>query len=116
MPHGGRPALISNFVILIQFGRIRNEIDGGHTGFIAHLTGLKGATAPATSGKPHRLAQHAALDVLPRDQLTVVNLVFFGGLSRAVIAQRAKLPFGTAKTRLRLSRFRGCAVSRMMPE
>ncbi len=45
----------------------------------------------------------AALEVLPREQLTLVKLAFFDGLSHAAIAQRTKLPLGTVKSRLRLA-------------
>jgi RNA polymerase sigma-70 factor (ECF subfamily) len=45
----------------------------------------------------------AALDDLPREQLTLVQLAFFEGLSHATIAQRLKLPLGTVKSRLRLA-------------
>jgi len=45
----------------------------------------------------------AALDTLPREQRTLVELAFFDGLSHAAIAQRIKLPLGTVKSRLRLA-------------
>jgi RNA polymerase sigma-70 factor (ECF subfamily) len=46
---------------------------------------------------------HAALDTLPREQLTMVQLAFFEGLSHATIAARTNLPIGTVKSRLRLA-------------
>jgi RNA polymerase sigma factor (sigma-70 family) len=45
----------------------------------------------------------AAMDVLPREQFTLVKLAFFDGLSHATIAERMKLPLGTVKSRLRLA-------------
>ena len=45
----------------------------------------------------------AALDALPQEQVTLVRLAFFEGLSHSTIAQRLKLPLGTVKSRLRLA-------------
>jgi RNA polymerase sigma factor (sigma-70 family) len=45
----------------------------------------------------------AALDALPREQLKMVQLAFFEGLSHATIAARTNLPIGTVKSRLRLA-------------
>jgi RNA polymerase sigma-70 factor (ECF subfamily) len=45
----------------------------------------------------------AALDILPQEQLTLVKLAFFDGMSHAMIAERMKLPLGTVKSRLRLA-------------
>ena len=45
----------------------------------------------------------AALDVLPREQVALVRLAFFEGLSHSTIAQRLNLPLGTVKSRLRLA-------------
>jgi DNA-directed RNA polymerase specialized sigma24 family protein len=44
-----------------------------------------------------------ALRVLPHEQLTLVQLAFFDGLSHSAIAQRLNLPLGTVKSRLRLA-------------
>jgi RNA polymerase sigma factor (sigma-70 family) len=44
-----------------------------------------------------------ALDALPRDQLKMVQLAFFEGLSHATIAARTRTPIGTVKSRLRLA-------------
>lgn len=44
-----------------------------------------------------------ALETLPADQLAVIELAFFGGLSHAEIAERLQTPLGTVKSRLRLS-------------
>ncbi|HEX3504123.1 MAG TPA: sigma-70 family RNA polymerase sigma factor [Xanthobacteraceae bacterium] len=40
---------------------------------------------------------------LPREQLALVKLAFFDGLSHSAIAKRMKLPLGTVKSRLRLA-------------
>ena len=46
---------------------------------------------------------HSALSALPQEQLALVKLAFFEGLSHSAIAQRLKLPLGTVKSRLRLA-------------
>ena len=52
-----------------------------------------------------RRDQHvrAALDGLPQEQVMLVRLAFFEGLSHSTIARRLKLPIGTVKSRLRLA-------------
>ena len=44
-----------------------------------------------------------ALDALPSDQLHVVRLSFFEGLSHGDIADRLGIPLGTVKSRMRLA-------------
>jgi RNA polymerase sigma factor (sigma-70 family) len=44
-----------------------------------------------------------ALDALPQEQVTLVRLAFFEGLSHSTIARRLQLPIGTVKSRLRLA-------------
>jgi RNA polymerase sigma-70 factor (ECF subfamily) len=44
-----------------------------------------------------------ALGALPLEQLRMVQLAFFEGLSHAAIAARTNLPIGTVKSRLRLA-------------
>jgi RNA polymerase sigma factor (sigma-70 family) len=44
-----------------------------------------------------------ALRSLPREQLVLVKLAFFDGLSHSAIAERTNLPLGTVKSRLRLA-------------
>ncbi len=44
-----------------------------------------------------------ALDKLPPEQLDLVRLAFFEGLSHSQIAERTGLPLGTVKSRLRLA-------------
>ncbi len=46
---------------------------------------------------------HEALKDLPEDQLSLLRLAFFDGLSHREIADRLGLPLGTVKSRLRLA-------------
>ena len=44
-----------------------------------------------------------ALGALPKEQVALVRLAFFEGLSHSTIARRLQLPIGTVKSRLRLA-------------
>jgi RNA polymerase sigma-70 factor (ECF subfamily) len=44
-----------------------------------------------------------ALDGLPAEQRSAIELIYFGGLTIAEMAEREKIPLGTAKSRLRLA-------------
>lgn len=55
------------------------------------------------SGRERDLRVRRALALLSEDQLAVVRLAFFAGLSHAEIAERLETPLGTVKSRLRLS-------------
>ncbi|HEX9654219.1 MAG TPA: sigma-70 family RNA polymerase sigma factor, partial [bacterium] len=44
----------------------------------------------------------AALDSLPSEQRTPIDLAFFGGLSQSEISEKLNIPLGTIKTRIRL--------------
>jgi RNA polymerase sigma-70 factor (ECF subfamily) len=46
-----------------------------------------------------RKAVRAALAELPPEQQEVLELMYFGGLSQSMIAQRLDLPLGTVKSR-----------------
>lgn len=67
------------------------------------------AAEPATGSdkeaadKSRDEAVRQALETLPGDQLEVVKLAFFEGLSHAEIADRVDAPLGTVKSRLRLA-------------
>lgn len=54
-------------------------------------------------------ALRGALELLPDEQLTVMNLAYFGGFTQAEIANKLGLPLGTVKgrTRLALNRLKG---------
>ena len=43
-----------------------------------------------------------ALDVLPADQMRVIELAYFGGLTHSQIAEMLGMPLGTVKGRMRL--------------
>jgi len=43
-----------------------------------------------------------ALSVLPADQMRVIELAYFGGLTHAEIAEMLNTPLGTVKGRMRL--------------
>lgn len=45
----------------------------------------------------------ACLEALPEEQLSLVRLAFFKGLSHSQIAEEANLPLGTVKSRIRLA-------------
>jgi RNA polymerase sigma-70 factor (ECF subfamily) len=55
------------------------------------------------SGRERDTRVRKALRELSEDQLTVVRLAFFAGLSQSEIAERLETPLGTVKSRLRLS-------------
>lgn len=44
----------------------------------------------------------AAMDELPKEQRTPIDMAFFGGLSQSEIAEKLNIPLGTIKTRIRL--------------
>lgn len=48
-------------------------------------------------------ALRLALESLPDEQLRLVRLAFFDGLSHAQVAERTGLPLGTVKSRIRLA-------------
>ena len=52
--------------------------------------------------KQEELVRRALLD-LPEEQLSLVRLAFFDGLSHSEIAEQTQLPLGTVKSRIRLA-------------
>jgi RNA polymerase sigma-70 factor (ECF subfamily) len=63
-------------------------------------------TEPDEAGSPGwqvHAQVHVALEALPADQRTAVQLAYFEGLTHSEIAQRLGIPLGTVKTRLRLA-------------
>lgn len=55
------------------------------------------------TGQLDAMQLHTHLQTLPDDQLQVVRLAFFEGLSHSEICERLDLPLGTVKSRLRLA-------------
>ena len=55
------------------------------------------------TGQLDAMQLHAHLESLPDDQMQVVRLAFFEGLSHSEICERLDLPLGTVKSRLRLA-------------
>ena len=47
-----------------------------------------------------------ALEQIPKQERTVIELAFWGGMSQQEIAQHCHTPLGTVKTRLRLGKRR----------
>ena len=43
-----------------------------------------------------------AMDILPADQLKVIELAYFGGFTHVEIAEMLEAPVGTVKGRMRL--------------
>jgi RNA polymerase sigma-70 factor (ECF subfamily) len=81
---------------------------------LAHAPSLSLETQPVeyrvaperteTEALRHEAARQVrgALDGLPPDQLRVIELAYFGGLSHSEIAQIMNMPIGTVKSRMRL--------------
>jgi RNA polymerase sigma-70 factor (ECF subfamily) len=57
----------------------------------------------AIDGRHREEAIRTALGDLPAEQLSLVRLAFFDGLSHSEISDRTGLPLGTVKSRLRLA-------------
>ncbi len=63
--------------------------------------GRNGHQAATDQIDGHRLRVH--VNDLPGDQMEVVRLAFFEGLSHSEVGQRLSIPLGTVKSRLRLA-------------
>jgi RNA polymerase sigma-70 factor (ECF subfamily) len=64
-------------------------------------SGDAGPEMAAWVGQQRERVVHA-LEQLPAEQRTAVELAFFGGLSHAELAEATQAPLGTVKTRVRL--------------
>jgi RNA polymerase sigma-70 factor (ECF subfamily) len=67
----------------------------------------RGPTAELTDNEAVRREAarevRGALTVLPADQLKVIELAYFGGLTHSEIAEALGMPLGTVKGRMRLA-------------
>jgi RNA polymerase sigma factor (sigma-70 family) len=65
-----------------------------------------GASPAADTALDVRLREdhvHTALSILPEQQLLLIRLAFFDGLSHSEIAEKTGIPLGTVKSRIRLA-------------
>ena len=105
-PAKGRPR---TWLLTIVHHRAINQVRGRLApGQLAALDdGLLDARQPEVwqeaFDRMRREDVRAALDELPAEQRTAVELAFFGGLSHSEVAARLGLPLGTVKSRIRLA-------------
>ncbi|HJZ61195.1 MAG TPA: sigma-70 family RNA polymerase sigma factor [Miltoncostaeaceae bacterium] len=59
-------------------------------------------TADTAIGRVEAQAVRSALAGVPSDQLEVIRLAYYGGLTQQEIAEQLSLPLGTVKSRMRL--------------
>jgi RNA polymerase sigma-70 factor (ECF subfamily) len=70
---------------------------------MAELADSKDSPEESTALAQRAGRVRAALANLPAEQRTVIELAYFEGLSHAEIAEKTRLPLGTAKSRIRLA-------------
>jgi RNA polymerase sigma factor (sigma-70 family) len=80
-------------------GGITVEIDDMLTESLADTTDIEGALQQSQREDTVRIA----MKVLPPEQLDLVKLSFYEGLSHGDIAEKTGIPLGTVKSRLRLA-------------
>ncbi|MEN8184919.1 MAG: sigma-70 family RNA polymerase sigma factor [Myxococcota bacterium] len=97
-----------------QRGRVRGwllmrvrcrAIDRARALQVARRHGLAAPESPAPpppdlSAGPDAVRARRALETLPKEQRTVMELAYFGGLTGREIAERCGIPVGTVKSRL----------------
>lgn len=97
---------------ILTIARTR-AIDRLRTRDSAHRTALSAASEPGTAraAVPLELAEQrqdrervaSALETLPTEQRTAVELAYFEGLTHKEISEKTQTPLGTVKTRMRLA-------------
>ncbi len=80
-------------------GRKREHADSD---VLDSFAGSSDPIGDASSNETRRLVR-SALQELPREQRTALELAYFGGLSQTEISERTGEPLGTVKTRMRLA-------------
>jgi RNA polymerase sigma factor (sigma-70 family) len=73
---------------------------GSHVGKRT-TSGAEPASAERADSECVRRCVHSAVERLPADERSVIELAYWGELSRAEIAERLGLPLGVAQTRAR---------------
>jgi len=81
----------------------RREESMSQTGVLADVASSLPDPLQAVEGSERRSHVRAALNELPEEQRSVLELGYFQGLSQTEIAEMTGQPLGTVKTRMRLA-------------
>jgi len=81
----------------------RREESMSQTGVLADMASSLPDPFQAAEGSERRSLVRAALNELPEEQRSVLELGYFQGLSQTEIAEMTGQPLGTVKTRMRLA-------------
>ena len=81
----------------------RREESMSQTGVLADMASSLPDPFQAAEGSERRSNVRAALNELPEEQRSVLELGYFQGLSQTEIAEMTGQPLGTVKTRMRLA-------------